>query len=229
MPLRGMGVCRGNEVSAINIWDFWAKRYESLWVQKYSLAPTRRLVIDELKELTAGSVSGRKLSLLDVGCGTGQLLAEVSAGLRGSFDFLTGVDTSSQMLMAAEQKAIPAARFCLGGAEDLPFADSQFDVVSCCHSFPYYRDKLRALAEMRRVLKPGSYLLIVSASENNLYDKFIMRLVKLTTGKASYPSATRMAEMLQAAGCRVAAQKKLKVKFYMPSIILTIAKAEMGL
>ncbi len=187
------------------------------------------MVIDELKTVAADSESGGKLSLLDVGCGTGQLLAEISAGLSGRFDSLTGVDTSSQMLAAAEQKKVPAARFCPGNAEKLPFSDNQFDVVTCCHSFPYYPDKLRALAEMKRVLKPGGYMLIVSALENNLYDKFIMRLVKLTTGKASYPSASRMAQLLRAAGCRVAAPKKLKVKFFMPSIILTVAQAEKAL
>lgn len=37
-------------MSSQKIWDFWAKRYDRLWVQKYSLYPTRREIISFLNK-----------------------------------------------------------------------------------------------------------------------------------------------------------------------------------
>lgn len=195
-------------------------------MQKYSLAPTRRLVIGELENLTQGPGPEPKLDLLDVGCGTGQLIAEIAGELAVCFSTLTGVDTAKNMLDLAVEKKIPQAHFVYGDAGKLSFAPGQFDILTCCHSFPYYLDKLQVLREFKRVLKPGGYITVISAAENNFYDKLVMSLVKLTTGWAAYPSSTEMAEMLNAVGYRVLLQKKLESKFFMPSIILTTAQLE---
>jgi ubiquinone/menaquinone biosynthesis C-methylase UbiE len=209
-----------------NIWDFWAVRYERLWVQKYSLAPTRRLVIDELKKLIGVLGPGPKLNLLDVGCGTGQLIEDIANELGTCFATITGIDTAKNMVEIATQKKIPQAHFSHGDAENLPFANAQFDIVTCCHSFPYYRDKLQALQEFKRVLRPDGYIFLISASENNIYDKIMMALVKLTTGRATYPSSQDLAKLLKASDSTVLRQKNLPSKFFMPSIILTISRLE---
>ena len=73
------------------IWDFWAPRYDSLWVQRWSLGPTRAKILERLPR-----VEGCRI--LDMGCGTGQ---HVAALLAEGFD-AHGSDTSAEMLARAE-------------------------------------------------------------------------------------------------------------------------------
>jgi hypothetical protein len=54
----------------------------------------------------------------------------------------------------------------------------------------------------------------------------MMALVKLTTGRATYPSSQDLAKMLKASDSTVLRQKNLPSKFFMPSIILTISRLE---
>jgi len=203
-----------------NIWDFWADRYEKLWVQKYSLKPTRDLLISELKKHLTSHLH-EEVNLLDVGCGTGQLLEDIQGKLSMPNLSLKGVDSSEQMAALA-QKKLTNVNVLVGDALDLPFVDNQFDFLTCSHSFPYYRDKLKALQEFKRVVKPGGYIFLVQASENTLYDKVVMKLVKLTTGQASYPSKTKINELVAKAELNLLCQKELEGRFFMPSIIFSI-------
>ena len=63
-----------------SIWDFWANYYNKLWVQKYSLKPSRDKVISIIKK--TGIDRG---SLLDMGCGTGQLLEQINKEFGNKF------------------------------------------------------------------------------------------------------------------------------------------------
>lgn len=206
-----------------NIWDFWADRYEKLWVQKYSLQPTRDLVIRELEKILALD-KDRELKLLDVGCGTGQLVEEISTKIVSHKIKIIGIDTSFKMIEKARDKNIPHTTFVEGDALNLPFHTGEFDIVTCCHSFPYYEDKIKSLTEFNRVLKPGGYLFLIQASVNNLYDKMVMKIVKLTTSKAIYPSIKEIEVMVHQGGARLLIQKKLQTKFYIPSIVLSICQ-----
>ncbi len=48
-----------------------------------------------------------------------------------------------------------------GDSERLPFASGSFDIVTCANSFHHYPRQDRAVAEMRRVLRPGGRLMII--------------------------------------------------------------------
>ena len=203
-----------------NIWDFWAASYERLWVQKHSLGPTRQLVLNELGQLVAGQAN-RPFKHLDVGCGTGQLIEELIKEF-GPLIYSAGLDFSNNMAALASAKNLPA-KFVLGDAHNLPFSSEEFDFLTCCHSFPYYQNKPLVLQEFFRVLKPGGYLFLINASVNNLYDLLVMAIVKLTTGKASYPSTSATSKLLAKAQLIMSAQKQLPGELFMPSIVLTIA------
>jgi ubiquinone/menaquinone biosynthesis C-methylase UbiE len=103
--------------------------------------------------------------VLDVGCGTGGLAiaAQKWAGPDGQ---AVGIDPSPEMIQRAcrnAERARSAAKFETGVAERLPFPDGSFDVVLnrlMLHHLPGDL-KPRALAEMRRVLKPGGVCLVV--------------------------------------------------------------------
>ena len=97
-------------------------------------------------------------TLLDVGCGTGVML---EALLREKADArYYGLDLSDAMLAQAEQRLQGSAALTQGDAEHLPYADGQFDIVTCMTSFHHYPDPGAALREVRRVLQNGgTYIL----------------------------------------------------------------------
>ncbi|MCR3922897.1 MAG: methyltransferase domain-containing protein [Firmicutes bacterium] len=202
-----------------NVWDFWARGYDRLWVQKVSLAPTRRLLLHELREQLYCQDT---LSILDVGCGTGQLVQSLLT--YNEKLSVVGIDSSQKMIDAALEKKLAQATFVQGDAMQLPFADASFDIITCSHSLPYYQDQQKAITEWKRVLKPNGILLVVNASVNNMYDKAVLAMVKVTTSKAHYPSRAAIKYMLMQNGFVLQEQKSLPSSFYMPSIILTIAK-----
>jgi ubiquinone/menaquinone biosynthesis C-methylase UbiE len=95
-------------------------------------------------------------SLLDVGCGTGALLRRILREY--PLTSARGIDLSPAMVGQAHALLGTRAHVLLGDAEQLPFSDDAFDVVTCVASFRHYPDPLQALAEMRRVLRPEGSL-----------------------------------------------------------------------
>ncbi len=102
---------------------------------------------------------------LDVGCGTGRLLAFVHEAWPGAR--FTGLDLSAPYLGEARRLIGRTARVKLveGASEKLPFDDQSLDIVFSSflmHELP--QDvRLAALAEMARVLKPDGLVVIVDS------------------------------------------------------------------
>ena len=101
--------------------------------------------------------------VLDLGCGTGELLAKLPADT-----FMTGIDLSVAMLQQGVQKPALGGRLVAADAHALPLADQSIDVVICLISFQYYLDPLRALQEVHRVLKPGGRFFLGALSSQVL-------------------------------------------------------------
>jgi ubiquinone/menaquinone biosynthesis C-methylase UbiE len=91
--------------------------------------------------------------VLDVGCGTGTLLAAVARAVPGATG--VGLDLSTRMLAVARRKLSPAVVLVAGAAERLPFADASFTAVVSTSALHYFREPVTALREMNRVLAPG--------------------------------------------------------------------------
>jgi SAM-dependent methyltransferase len=85
---------------------------------------------------------------LDVGCGPGVLLAELARRL--GVEHVAGVDPSQPFTEAA-RVAVPGADVRLAAAEELPFADDEFDVVMSQLVVNFMADAQAGVAEMRRV------------------------------------------------------------------------------
>src|SRR5258708_29860511 len=124
----------------------------------------RRRAFLPLAQWIAGR-NQRRLSGLDVGCGTGRLLAflhDAWPGLR-----LTGLDLSAPYLSEARRLIGRTARVKLieGAAEKLPFDDGSLDFVvsSFVMQSRRHAHSTEVLAEMARVVKPGGLVVIVDS------------------------------------------------------------------
>ncbi len=89
---------------------------------------------------------------LDVGCGTGAFSELVLRHAAPAS--LTGIDPSREQI-AYVREHVPGAAFEVADSQTLPFADGAFDVVASALVLHFIPDRTRALAEMKRVLRPG--------------------------------------------------------------------------
>jgi arsenite methyltransferase len=90
--------------------------------------------------------------VLDVGCGTGRLTRWIAERVAGN---VVGIDPLEDRIDVARSHA-STARFEIGRAEDLgAFEDASFDAVCLSAVLHWVADKASALAEIRRVLRPG--------------------------------------------------------------------------
>ena len=95
-----------------------------------------------------------QLEWLDVGCGTG-IFTELVVN-RCQPSRVTGVDPAqAQIDLAASKVLDPRVEFRTGDAQALPFADASFDVVSSALVVNFVPDRIKALSEMRRVVRPS--------------------------------------------------------------------------
>lgn len=92
--------------------------------------------------------------LLDVGCGTGDHLVM----FKNMGCLVTGIDPSPAMLTIAREKLGQASELYEGIAEDLPFSDNEFDVVTMITSLEFTQDPLQALSEAIRVCRGRIFL-----------------------------------------------------------------------
>jgi len=104
--------------------------------------------------------------VLEVGFGGGGLLDRVQR--RVPEGFVAGVEISPAMLEHARRRfahRIQSGRFelALGRTEDLPYPAARFDKVYTVNTIYFWSDPALALAELRRVLRPGGLLLITFA------------------------------------------------------------------
>lgn len=98
------------------------------------------------------------LKLLDVGCGTGNQLAEWS---RIGYQ-VSGVEPSERMLEYARRNN-PRSDIRRASAERLPYPDGEFDRAVSIEVLRYLPDPSECIAEMARVLKPGGVCLATAA------------------------------------------------------------------
>ena len=120
--------------------------------------------------------------VLDVACGTGTLLALLAA-CTGPDGRAVGIDMSEQMLETGRQKVkMSQVEFIQGNAEALPFEDESFDRATASLAIHEMnrQGRANALAEMRRVLKPGGLAVLADMRRpDTIPTKLGMRFVRL--------------------------------------------------
>ena len=104
-------------------------------------------------------VRGREV--LEVGCGTGLILARLASVASRA----VGVDLSPGMLAKARERGLDVAE---ADATSLPFADASFDTVVSFKVLPHVPDIRAALVEMARVVRPGGIVAAEFYNRNSL-------------------------------------------------------------
>lgn len=91
--------------------------------------------------------------ILDAGCGSGRTLDELA-----SYGSVAGVDLSAAAVAAARARGHIDVR--QGAVECLPHPDVSFDLITCLDVIEHTTDDVRTLRELRRVARPGSFLVV---------------------------------------------------------------------
>ena len=100
-------------------------------------------------------------SVLDVGCGTGNLTISLLRRL-GPTGRIVAIDISNKMIERARKKVGDArVTWLLSSADHLSMEDGTIDRVICFSVWPHFRDHEAAARDLRRVLRPGGYLHIL--------------------------------------------------------------------
>jgi ubiquinone/menaquinone biosynthesis C-methylase UbiE len=99
---------------------------------------------------------GQAERVLDVGCGTGAITAELARRTRGQ---VIGIDIDPAMVAFARQ-CDSGARYEQGDALDLPYPDEHFDIVTCHFLLLWLSDPLLGVREMARVTERGGSILV---------------------------------------------------------------------
>ena len=116
--------------------------------------------------------------VLDVGCGTGELLRRLRAKYPDAV--LAGLDPVPEMLTVAREKLSGREDLRVGYADSLPWAAASFDVVVSCNMFHYITHPVEALREMARVIRPGGALVLTDWCDDYLACRLCNLYLRLT-------------------------------------------------
>jgi ubiquinone/menaquinone biosynthesis C-methylase UbiE len=122
---------------------------------------------------------------LDVACGPGNFTREF-ARVVGADGLVVGIDGSRTML---ERGAAELARsgqdnvaLIRGDATDLPFRDDRFDAVCCFAALHLFAEPVRALEQMRRVLKDGGRIAIMTSARRGVVPTILRPAIEGASG-----------------------------------------------
>ena len=146
---------------------------------------------------------------LDIGCGTANYLkALTDKGLH-----FYGVDPSENMLDQAKAKNIPAT-FINATAENIPLADNFFDGAIAILTLHHWKNMLKGLQEVNRVLKPKARLVLFSFTPEQMrgywlchyFPKMMERCIPMT------PEIPGMEELFNESGFSLVKTEKYFIK-----------------
>jgi ubiquinone/menaquinone biosynthesis C-methylase UbiE len=104
----------------------------------------------------------RRKRVLELGCGTGAIAAEIAARSNSE---VWGLDHSPESLKFAAGEHRASVRWTLGEAYVLPFAKSSFDLIVTHYFWMWVAEPDKVVRECLRVMEPGGYLLSLAEPE----------------------------------------------------------------
>lgn len=180
-----------------------AEHYDEKWA--FYVEATTRETLRRLP-MTSGA------RVLDVGCGTGELMRRLRA--KYPHAVLAGLDPVAEMLAVARGKLSGNEDLRTGYADALPWGAGTFDVVVSCNMFHYISHPVEALREMGRVLRPGGSLVLTDWCDDYLACRVCNLYLRLTN-RAFYKTyrQAECRELLHAAGYRDVTIERYKISW----------------
>lgn len=102
-------------------------------------------------------------SVLEVGCGGGHLLPMLASSV-GEGGHVLGIDISPDQIAAARERCsgMQCVEVAVRDVNQLPYDDGSIDAIAAIQVIEYLKEPGKALAELRRVAKPGGRLVILA-------------------------------------------------------------------
>ena len=161
--------------------------------------------------------------VLEVGCGAGLLLRDIGLAV-GPHGLAVGVDISPDQVAAAERECqgVPAVKPEAADVRRLTYPDAVFDAAVAVQVIEYVEDVAAALAEVRRVLKPGGRILCLATNWDSAFwhgadPELTREMAAAWHGHAPHPNLpARLSPLLIAAGFH--SVRQLPVPIVNPSL-----------
>lgn len=176
----------------------------------------RRRIIQYLVEKICTTLNPNP-RILDVGCGTGANLKMLAAHGRAE-----GVDISSQAVDFCRERGLDSVR--LGAAEQLPYENGSFDLVTALDVIEHLDDDVAGLREMRRVLRrDGRVLLFVPAF------MFLWGVQDDVSNHRRRYTLPGLLKVVEAAGFSVEWSSYANISFFLPVLAVRSVMRWLGL
>ena len=181
-----------------------APSYDDRWSAYLQASFT--MTLEQMTDLPAERV-------LDVACGTGQLLELMAE--RTAQSELVGIDRVPAMLEVAKQRLGHRATFLEGEARQLPFDNAHFQLVTSTNALHYFPDSDGALREIRRVISPGGNLIITDWCRNYVSMKLLNRVLPWTQHAHVHTFSTdELKNSLADAGFGIIGETRRKIDWF---------------
>jgi SAM-dependent methyltransferase len=120
----------------------------------------RRVIRAELDQLPLPAGA----RVLDAGCGSGRTLQELV-----DYGEVSGIELNVEAAELARARGHGEVR--VGRLEALPWADDTFDLITCLDVIEHTPDDRLALTELRRVCRPGGWMLVTVPAYQSLWSR----------------------------------------------------------
>ena len=120
----------------------------------------RKVIRAELERLSLPAAA----EILDAGCGSGRTLQELV-----HYGRVQGIELNEDAAELARSRACGDVH--VGRLEELPWPDESFDLITCLDVIEHTSDDRATLAELRRVCRPGGWLLITVPAYQALWSE----------------------------------------------------------
>ncbi len=181
-----------------------APTYDQRW--SAYLNASLRMALEKVEDLPADRV-------LDVACGTGQLLASLAE--RSELPELVGIDRVPAMLEVARRRLGQRATFLECEAAQLPFDDAEFQLVTSTNAMHYFPHVDATLREIRRVISPHGNLVITDWCRNYLWMRVLNRVLPWTRHAHVHTfSSNELQQRLSHAGFSIKSETREKIDWF---------------
>lgn len=188
------------------------QRYYELGETYFWLASHYDIVMAFAKPLLRDRRRSQKLTILDVGCGPGNLISRLLP-----WGEVIGADASADALTFCQQEHNVQVKPIL--TKELPFADNTFDFIFAIEVLEHIEDDISAMKEIYRILKPNGFLIATVPAF-----MFLWGAHDESYGHFRRYTKRQFCQLAVTAGLTVEKSRYFKLLFFLPLLILRVMK-----